>query len=660
VTNGVGPFAAHGPRSRLFLVLLALIAVTLLAVGSHVIGAFDRAVAPELNKRTRLIGTIVRTELQRALELGQQLDAMAGLESYLSTTIDKFGEVDAIVVRAADGTTIAAAHRPAKGGPAAGVPVVPVGVHTVVERGSYVLPILDRNRLVGEIQIDTSPTFVRTRLREVFLDVMVIALVATLLAVELTLMVIAASVTGPQTRVLHLLDAQRGGDFRQVIRSRGLGGLSRTAARLSDHAEDLAERWTALSAAARARVKQSLDGHIAIGRPALLRLSDVGDIRLPLFIYVIASEVAVAFLPIYARALVRPDWLTPAMAAALPLVCYLVAAAVLTPFSGRLSRKFGSRNLFLWSIPATVVSLAALAMATQVLEVALWRGVMAVFYATATIACQEYALGASVDAGSTRPMGAFVAVVYGGVFCGAALGGVIAGRFGFQAALLSGAAAAVVAGILGAVTLRGTSGDPIHDAATAGSPTSWRLDIRIAALLLGLAVPMSATTAVFVWYLTPLVLTESGSGPAEVARVVMLYYLAIVLFGPAVIAASDGRVGPRTLVVLGASIAGFGLLSLSLWSGFWAVTAAMAVLGIGHTVMRAPLYAWVRRVDPGGTSIMPLRLSERIGAILGLGICALFLPVLGSEFGIRWLAIITLVGVVAFVAIDMLAPRRPS
>lgn len=657
MTNGVGPFAAQAPRSRLFLVLLALIAGTLLAVASHVIGAFDRAVAPELNKRTRLIGTIVRTELQRALELGQQLNAMAGLESYLSTTIDKFGEVDAIVVRAADGTAIAAARRPAKDGPAAGVPV---GVQTVVDRASYVLPILDRNRLVGEIQIDTNPTLVRTRLREVFLDVMVIALVATLLAVELTLMVIGASVTGPQTRVLHLLDAQRGGDFRQVIRSGGLGGLSRTAARLSDHAEDLAERWAALSSAAQARVKQSLDGHIANGRPALLRLSDVGDIRLPLFIYVIASEVAVAFLPIYSRALARPDWLTPAMAAALPLVCYLVAAALLTPFSGRLSRKFGARNLFLWSIPVTVVSLVALAMATQVLEVAFWRGAMAVFYATATIACQEYAIGASVDAGSTRPMGAFVAVVYGGVFCGAALGGVIAGRFGFQAALMSGAAAAVVAGILGALTLRGTSGDPIHDVATAGTPASWRLDIRIAALLLGLAVPMSATTAVFVWYLTPLVLTESGSGPAEVARVVMLYYLAIVLFGPAVTAASDGRVGPRNLVVLGATIAGFGLLSLSLWSGFWAVTAAMAVLGIGHTVMRAPLYAWVRRVDPGGASIMPLRLSERIGAILGLGICALFLPVLGAEFGIRSLASITLVGVVAFVAIDMFAPRRPS
>ena len=655
MTDGAGSLAAQAPRSRLFLVLLALIAGTLLAVGSQVIGAFDRAVAPELNKRTRLIGIVVRTELQRALELGQQLDAIAGLESYLATTIDKFGEVDSIVVRAADGTPIAAAHR-AEGGRSAAV--VPVGVQTVVAQGSYVLPILDRNRLVGEIQIDTSPTFVRTRLREVFLDVMAIALVATLLAVELTLMVIAASVTAPQTRVMHLLAAQREGDFTQVIRPGGLGGLSRTAARLNDQAQDLAARWVALPSAARARMKQSLDGKVANGRPALLRLSDVGDIRLPLFIYVIASEVAVAFLPIYSRALARPDWLTPAMAAAVPLVCYLFAAALLTPFSGRLSRKFGARNLFLASIPVTAISLAALAMATQVLEVALWRGVMAVFYATATIACQEYAIGASEDAGSTRPMGAFVAVVYGGVFCGAALGGVIAGRFGFQAALMSGAAAAVVAGILGAVTMRGAAGDPIQVAANAGTPTSWRLDRRIAALLVGLAVPMSATTAVFVWYLTPLMLTEAGSGPAEVARVVMLYYLAIVLFGPAVIAASDGRVGPRNLVVLGASIAGLALLSLSLWSGFWAVTAAMAVLGVGHTVMRAPLYAWARRVDPEGASIMPLRLSERIGAILGLGICALLLPALGADYGIRMLAIITLVGVVAFVAVDVFAPRR--
>jgi hypothetical protein len=272
---GVAPVAARTPRSRVFLVLLALIAGTLLAVGNHVIGAFDRAVAPELNKRTRLIGIIVRAELQRALELGQQLDAISGLESYLSSTIDKFGEVDAIVVRAADGTAIAAARRPARGRQPSSH--VPVGMQTLVEQGSYVLPILDRNQLVGEIQIDTSPTFVRTRLREVFLDVMVVAIVAALLAVELTLVLIAVSVTGPQARVQHLLNAQAEGDFTQIIPPGGLGGLSRAAIRLNDHAHDLAERWGALSSAARARMTQSrskggsrMAGPRCCGCPALV------------------------------------------------------------------------------------------------------------------------------------------------------------------------------------------------------------------------------------------------------------------------------------------------------------------------------------------------------------------------------------------------------
>jgi len=652
----MGPAAAQHLRSRLFLVLLVLVAGTVLAVGRHVVGAFDRAVAPELDKRTRLIGTIVRAEIQRALELGVHLEAVAGLDSYLSETLGKFVEVEAIAVRAANGTTVAAAHRLAQGAQRSAQG--PAGAQTVFERGSYTLPILEGNRLVGEIQIDTSPTFVRTRLREVFLDVLVIAVVATLLAVELTLVLIATSVTGPLARVLHLLDDQRRGDFSHVIRPGGLGGLSRVAARLNDHAEDLAERWAALPSGARATVQRSLNALIADGRPALLRLSDIGDVRLPLFLYVIASEVAVAFLPVYSRALVRPDWLTPAMAAASPLVLYLLAAALLTPISGRLSRRLGARNLFLWSIPPTVVSLAALAMATHVVEVALWRGVMAVFYATATIACQEYAFRASIDARSAKPMGSFVAVVYGGVFCAAALGGVVAGRFGYHAALLSGAAFAVLAGVLGAINMRGNAGDAIRDAGRPIPPPPWRFDIRLLALLLALAVPMSATTAVFVWYLTPLMLTETGSGPAEVARVVMLYYLAVVVFGPPVTAASDGRIGPRPLVVLGASIAGLGLLSLSVWSGFWAVTTAMAALGIGHTVLRAPLYAWAQHVDPSGASIMPLRLAERVGAILGLGMCALVLPALGPEYGIHTLAIVTLVGVLAFVAVEAVASGR--
>ena len=129
-------------RSRLFPLLLALVAGTVFAVGIFVIGAFDRAVAPELNKRTRLIGTIVRAELQRALELGAQLQAVAGLDKYLSDTLAKFSEVDAIEVLAANGSTVAVARR-STGVTEAALPDA-AETRTFVDRGSYALPILEQ------------------------------------------------------------------------------------------------------------------------------------------------------------------------------------------------------------------------------------------------------------------------------------------------------------------------------------------------------------------------------------------------------------------------------------------------------------------------------------------------------------------------------------
>jgi len=651
----VRPEANHGLRIRLIAVLLALVAGTILAIGGYAAGAFERAVAPELNKRTRLIGVIVRAELQRALELGVQIDAIAGLDQYLSETLEKFAEVDHIVVRTAEGAKVASARRSANA--EAQPRMAPLGSKEDADRRGYVLPILEGNRLVGDIQIDISPAFVRTRLRDVFLDVMVIALVATLLGVELTLALAAVSVTRPRNRVFLLLDEQRSGNFLHRIEVGGLGGLARAAERLNDHARDLAERFAALPSAARERLRALWNAHVAEGRPTLLRLADIGDIRLPLFLYVVATEVTVSFLPVYARALARPQWLSAELAAAAPLVFYLLAAAVLTPFSGRLSRRFGARRLFLWSVVPTVLSLAALAQASHVGEVTFWRGVMAVFYATATIACQEYALRASLDRGSARPMGTFVAVVYSGVFCGAALGGVVAGRFGFAAALLSGAALAALAGALAALMMRGTAGDAVTEGAAAdtGSAKARRWGARLPALLFGLAVPMSAATAVFVWYLTPLMLSAAGSGPAEIARVIMLYYLSVVLLGPAVTALSDGIAGPRALVLCGAVLAGLALLSMSAWAGFWAVVTAMAGLGIGHTMMRAPLYALAQRIDASGATMAPLRLFERLGAIVGLGVCAFALPAFGADVGIRVLALVILLGALGYVVVELTA-----
>jgi hypothetical protein len=57
---------------------------------------------------------------------------------------------------------------------------------------------------------------------------------------------------------------------------------------------------------------------------------------------------------------------------------------------------------------------------------------------------------------------------------------------------------------------------------------------------------------------------------------------------------------------------------------------------------------------------MPLRLCERVGAIVGLGLCAYGLAALGPDAGIRALAVANLLGVLAFVMVEVHQNRSSS
>ena len=648
----LSPRSVEGFRTQLAVVLLAGVFASVVAAGAAAVAAFDRAVGPELSNRTRLIGVIVRAEVQRAAEAGIPLDAIPGLDRYLSVTLEKFREVERISVSASSGQSVAVAER------LDAAPILPraeVGEANAPRQAAFVLPVIDGNRLVGEIRVEISPRFVQTRMRDVFHDVMVLSLVATLVALELALAVAAHSVGKPLERVLQLIREQSEGDFRRRIPLAGVGGLRRAALRLNDHAEDLAARLAALSEAARARVSGTLEVKLATGRPLMLRLSDVGDIRLAMFAFVVATEIAAAFLPLYAGQLERPAWLPPELASAAPLAAFLVVAALIAPIGGALASRFGARRLFLTAVPLGVLALGGMAASTTVVGVMIWRGVTAMSYLLATIACQVYAIRAAGAGSGGRAFSAYNAVIYGGVFCGAAMGGVIAGRFGFEAALLCGSAIALAAGAIGFSSLSGEAGDAVAETGAQSAGPQWRrvFELRFVALLLGVTIPMNAATAIFVWYLAPLILAGAGSGAAEIARVVMLYYLATVAFGPLVARVNDGRAGQITLVALGAAISGAALLSLPVWGGFWGVVSAVAGLGLGHAMMRAPSYSLAVRITEGsGGALSALRGIERLGALAGLAFSALYLGHVGALASVRTLGILVLCGAVLYVVVE--------
>lgn len=642
---------------RLSLLLAGIMLMSVVGLGVFTLGAFDRKIAPELANRNHLIGAIIRSEVQHTLELGVPLDAMTGLERYLHDTLKRFPEVDRIAVLGSSGHVVAEVLRETDTGP---VWFGQGGAGAASPDSNLSLAVLDGNQVVGEIAVATNPRQVQTRLRSVFLDVLSIALVAALVAVELVLALIAYSVSEPLARIERLLDAQEARDFRDRVRPVGLGSLRRVVDRLNDHAIDLASRLVAASATVRARVV-SEGARIADGAPRKIRLASVADIRLVLFMFAVASEIASAFLPVYAGDADRPVWLSRELAAALPLLCYLAVIVMLSPLAEQLCRRVGARRLFIISVIPAGLALVGMAASHGVLAISVWRGVLAMAYATATIACQVYALRAGGTRDSLGGIGAFLAVIYAGVFCGATLGGVLAGRFGYGAAFVTGACIAVFSALLGTLMMRGEAGDAFEAERGAKPAPRRHLGLRVGqlTLVLGIAVPLNATTAVFIWYLTPLVLNAAGAGPAEVARVVMLYYLATVLVTPLVTRLAQAGVSLRALVFAGAAGSGLALLLPGWIDSPWAIVSAVALLGATHALMRAPMTSLaLAEAQAAGGTLTPLRVFERVGAIIGLAVSALTLDPAAGASALSGLAFVVIAGLVGYLLIDLAGTYR--
>lgn len=638
---------------RLTLLMTGLIAIAVIAVGLAAIASFERAVAPELRNRAQLIGSIVRIEVQRILELGIPIDAVAGLDDYLHDILTDFEEIDEIALTDATNRLIAHAIRedrePRLTGVTSGLMAPSDDMHAD-------LPILRGNQIVGNLAIEINPIFVATRLRDVFMDIGVLLLIAVLIATELVLAVVVSSVTKPLARVQRLLDEQRAGTFVYTIRQTGLLGLRRTAARLSDHAVDLTARVRALPQAVQSRVDATFSGS---GSPTELRLSDFNDIRLAIFLFSAATEISVAFLPIYAAEAVRPDWLTLDLAAAMPIIFYLAAIAAVAPFGGRLVRLVGARRLFAISVPGATLALVGVGLSQSILAITFWHGAMAGFYAVATISGQEYAVRAGGPQRSGTALGAYVSVIYGGLFFGSVLGGLIAGRFGFATAFFVGAILSAISLGLGLLSMTGRAGDRETDRSQPAQAVRERkrwFSIRYLALLLGVAVPMNATMVIFIWYLTPLMLSDLGNEPADIVRVLLLYYVAILFLGPRVAGMSDGWPGPVPLIMAGATISGLGLLAVVAIGGFWAIAAAVGMVGIGQVMTATPLYAYVLRITGGpGPGMDNLRLIERVGSIVALLGSTVLIVSIGVTGSLLLLAVLMLAGIGMFAIVAMAA-----
>ncbi|WP_170609129.1 MFS transporter [Ruegeria arenilitoris] len=605
---------------------IVLLSLTLMAFAA--VRTFEASLEPEMNKRTALIAATVREEIERAIDFGVPLEAIGGASEYLDELLKEFPELEKIMLRSNSGRLIASSSR----GDSTGTDA-PNEINT--SPNTVTLSILRRNTIVGELTIEADPRFVRSRLQEVMLDIIVVGLVAILLAFEIVLLVSANMLGKPLDRIFTLMDEQAAASFRHVLPARDAGELRRVARRLSDRALHVA------------RLRGAQDKLSALPQAYFV------DIRLPVFIFSTATEISGAFLPLYARDAGGPDWLTSEMAATAPLIAYLVAMALMAPFGGAIARRFSPQRLFLSAIPITALTMVGVGLGQNALVIAFWHGFMAIVYALATISCQEYAIKTAPRDELTQAIGGFLFVIIGGAFCGSALGGVLADRIGASGTFFFGAGLAVLSGLIGARVISGHVSLDQEVTTTQSDKSIWTVltNRRFFALTLGVSVPINIGMSVFIWYLTPVVLEGQGVGVADIGRIVMLYYLAQLLLGPTVARFADGKVGQVPFLIFGIFISGVAISSLYFLSGIMPMIIVVTLFGLGYAMCDATQYAQAIQIGEqtcgaggGERALGALRLIERLAAIIGLIASVILIPRLGYLTIIGGIGVLMLCG----------------
>jgi predicted MFS family arabinose efflux permease len=444
---------------------------------------------------------------------------------------------------------------------------------------------------VGTVEVGVDRAFARSRLRDIALDVMVILLVAVVAVFEMTLAI-----------------------SQRIV-----------ARRAAQHAQD------------DAATKGS-----------------VGDIRLVLFLFALGEELNKSFLPMYIGAARNPfPWLGANVAISLPIVAYVLTLAIITPLAGRMGARIGQRGLFLIGIVPAALSHVGMAFAQDLIVIVGLRALTGVGYGLATVACQEYLLDRLEVGRRARSAGVFVAVVIGGTFAGTALGGIFADKLGYQAVFWISAMIVAASGTLALGMMQGGRESSGRDAATFALRDVLSVLKRPAllSLLAGVTVPMNVLMAAFLWYLVPLTMAGVGANASAIARTLMLYYLIILLVGPAAGAAADRAMGRRRLVGL-ASLVSAAALFLPVAAPMAAtITAAVLIVGIGHAAVRGPQIALALDLaeEDGapkgrGAVLAAMRSLERFGSLVGL----LGISLVASRYG--YIAAMGVVGVLTAMA----------
>jgi len=662
---------------RLFAIVSIALVLSAAVLSFYALNQFEKSLTPELGEKAGMVGLTITDDIERAVKHGIPFDELVGVEPYLENILSRYPELKYIAITETSGKMLYSAGHvtPEKvsffsSSDRVGGVDADVGANVTTELKDVhdlAVPIENTEMLWGLIHIGVDKYFIQSQLNDVYADLMIILIVAVLVAIEISLALVAFYVTGPISRLRGLMGCYGKGDFSQYIVGQGGDVIGQIAEFLSMKTRQLNDNYKGLletlsgATTGTANAIQTIGVRYRLGNMNRYFDRDIVDARIPLFIFSFAEELQKSFLPLFVKQVYEPiPYLSQDMVIGLPIALYMLVIAIVTPFAGAWADRFGSRKIFLIGLIPAIAGFIGCGFAGSIYEIILWRSSTAFGYAMITIACQGYIAAIVTRENRAQGMAVFVGVLMSATMCGTAIGGILADRVGFQTVFFLAAVFASVAGVAAWRMLAVDTDAPETEAVTTenkpkgGSFAIFRNNSFVAVLLLA-AIPSKIILTGFLYYIVPLYLFKLGSSAAEIGRVMMLYSVIIIFAGPVMSRLVDFVGSIKWSLAIGSCLSGAGMWLFSDWESIWAVLLMVGIMGLAHSITKAPQIAFVMEICErdmavlGRTAVLGvLRTMERVGSFLGPFMAGLLVSLYGFQQAITIMGILVSVSAVAF------------
>jgi len=644
---------------------------------------FEQALAPEMSKKVATIGASVRSLVLNAVSHRIDFRELYGIEQKFDEIKSAVPEIAYFAVTDAQGVVLhqrfsapsgAAAYfrKPsvlaALSKPESAPSSVRIGDQYIVS-----LPIISAHEPLGMLHIGVDVRFVDSIVLGMTYDMLVVLVVALFFTLELLHFMAGERLESSLKSLGNTIDRGIAGDFskraQRATATSDFGAvtgmlesvLARTNAAFEALTRDVeaARRYPAHErppalAAANTGLQQLSQRYRFGHEPEAARSgnSQIGKVRAPLFLFILAEELTRSFLPTYVKTLPIPiPGLSPEIAMGLPISLFMLIVALAQPHLGAFSERVGHRRAMLVGAGIAALGFLATAFASTVLDLLIWRSLCALGYAMVFVAGQGYVLEQASASKRARNFAVFVGAIMVATVCGPSIGGILADNIGER--MTFGVSALLALGSIVAMRHLPDRQPSDPDRAATRAPRlreigALLLNARFMAVTGLAAMPAKIVLTGICFYLVPLYVLSIGDSQAITGRLLMSYAVVMVLMTPLSAALASSRERMEWLVGGGLVVSGLGASLLLANGGTLWVFASIVLIGLGQSLSISAQSALVaehcsREVAGMGESAVygVYRLLERIGNALG--------PVLAGflllSFGYR----------VSFVAIGALA-----